>query len=219
MYFEYGIREIDYLKSKDKIFAQAIDKIGKIDREIESDLFFSVVSSIVGQQISGKAQQTIIKRILDFYGTITAEKIAVSELSELQSFGISYKKAEYIKDFAIKIVDGSFDIDSIRQMSDEDAIKALSSLNGIGTWTAEMILLFCLQRKNVFSFGDFGILRGLRMVYHHKKIDKKLFEKYRKRFSPYCSVASLYLWEVASGAIEGMRDYAPVKKKIKMIYV
>lgn len=213
MYFEYGTKEIDYLKSKDKTFAQIIDKIGKINRETEDDLFFSVVSSIVGQQISGKAQQTIIKRILDFYGTITAEKIAVSELSELQSFGISYKKAEYIKDFAIKIVDGSFDIDSIRQMSDEDAIKALSSLNGIGNWTAEMILLFCLQRKNVFSYGDFGILRGLRMVYHHKKIDKKLFEKYRKRFSPYCSVASLYLWEVASGAIEGMRDYAPVKKK------
>ncbi len=213
MYFEYGTKEIDYLKLKDKIFAQLIDKIGKINRETEDDLFFSVVSSIVGQQISGKAQQTIIKRILDFYGTITAEKIAISELSELQSFGISYKKAEYIKDFAIKIVDGSFDIDSIRQMSDEDAIKALSSLNGIGNWTAEMILLFCLQRKNVFSYGDFGILRGLRMVYHHKKIDKKLFEKYRKRFSPYCSVASLYLWEVASGAIEGMRDYAPVKKK------
>ena len=94
-------------------------------------------------------------------------------------------------------------------MSDQEAIEALSSLNGIGCVDAEMILLFCMQRSDVFSYGDLAILRGLRMVYHHRKIDKKLFEKYRRRFSPYCSVASLYLWAVSGGAIPGMKDYAP----------
>ena len=98
-------------------------------------------------------------------------------------------------------------------MSDEDAIKELSALKGIGVWTAEMILLFCMQRPNIFSYDDLAIQRGLRMVYHHRKIDRKLFEKYRRRFSPYCSVASLYLWAVAGGAIPEMKDYAPKKKK------
>lgn len=213
MYFKYGKKEIDYLKSKDKLLAQVIDKIGKINRLTDGDLFSSVINSIVGQQISGKAQQTIMKRITDFYGTIAADKIVATELSVLQSFGLSRRKAEYIKDFASKIIDGSFDVEAIKKMSDEDAIKTLSALKGVGTWTAEMILLFCLQRSNVFSFGDFGILRGLRMVYHHRKIDKKLFEKYRKRFSPYGSVASFYLWEVAGGAIPELKDYAMIKKK------
>jgi DNA-3-methyladenine glycosylase II len=78
------------------------------------------------------------------------------------------------------------------ELSHEEAIKVLSSLKGIGIWTAEMILLFCLERPNVFSYGDLAILRGIRIVYHHKTIDRVRFERYRKRFSPYCSVASLY---------------------------
>ena len=90
----------------------------------------------------------------------------------------------------------------------EEAIRKLSSLKGIGVWTAEMILLFCTQRPNIFSYDDLAIQRGLRMTYHHRKIDRKLFEKYRRRFSPYCSVASLYLWAVAGGAIPEMKDYA-----------
>ena len=79
----------------------------------------------------------------------------------------------------------------------------------------EKTLLFCLQRPDIFSFDDLAIQRGLRMVYHHRKIDRKLFEKYRRRFSPYCSVASLYLWAVAGGAIPGMKDYAPKKNRGK----
>ena len=95
---------------------------------------------------------------------------------------------------------------------DEDAIRELSALKGIGVWTAEMILLFCMQRPNIFSYDDLAIQRGLRMVYHHRKIDRKLFEKYRRRFSPYCSVASLYLWAAAGGAVPGLKDYAPTQK-------
>ena len=115
-------------------------------------------------------------------------------------------------DFAQKVKSGEFDLDGIWKQSDKDAEQALVTLKGIGVWTAEMILLFCMQRPDIFSFDDLAIQRGLRMVYHHRNITKPLFEKYRRRFSPYGSVASLYLWAVAGGAVEGMRDYAPQKK-------
>lgn len=104
-------------------------------------------------------------------------------------------------------------LEGIWQKSDEEAIRELSSLKGIGVWTAEMILLFCMQRQDVLSCDDLAIQRGLRMVYHHRKIDRGLFEKYRRRFSPYGSVASLYLWEVSGGAIPELHDHAPKEKK------
>ena len=189
-----------------------IEQVGHVDRLADDDLFSSVIHHIIGQQISTKAQQTIWKRMRETLGEVNAQTIAAAGVPLLQSLGMTFKKAEYITDFADKIICGKFDLDAVVQMPDDDAITALSSLKGIGVWTAEMILLFCLQRPNIFSFGDLAILRGIRMVYHHRKIDRRLFEKYRRRFSPYCSVASLYLWAVAGGAIPGMKDYAPKKQ-------
>lgn len=212
MYFEYGETETEYLKSKDGKFAAVIDQIGHIFREVDADLFSSVVHHIIGQQISTKAQKTIWNRMTDAYGAVTPEKIADASIEELQAFGTTFKKAEYIRDFSLKVVSGEFDIQVVEEMSDADAINALSALRGIGVWTAEMILLFCLQRPDIFSFDDLAIQRGLRMVYHHRKITRQLFEKYRRRFSPCCSVASLYLWAVAGGAIPAMKDYAPKKR-------
>ncbi len=213
MYFEYGDKEISYLREKDKKLAEVIDRLGFIKREIDTDLFSSVIHHIIGQQISTKAQATIWKRMVDSFETVDAEKILSAGTLQLQSFGMTFRKAEYITDFAKKVHDGVFDLRAVSQMSDEEAIKALSSLKGIGVWTAEMILLFCLQRPDILSFDDLAIQRGLRMVYHHRKIDRKLFEKYRRRFRPYGSVASLYLWAVSGGAIPEMRDYAPKNKK------
>lgn len=213
MYFIYGDEEIEYLKSKDKILGEVIEKIGHIERVTDTDLFSSVVHHIIGQQISTKAQETIWQRLKDELGEVNAENIYKTDISRLQSLGMSFRKAEYIKDFADKVHSGNFNLQDISEMSDEEAIKALASLKGIGVWTAEMILLFCLQRPDIFSFDDLAIQRGLRMVYHHRKIDRKLFEKYRRRFSPYCSVASLYLWAVSGGAIPEMKDYALKKRK------
>lgn len=214
MHFEYGEKEISYLKSKDAKLAEVIDTLGFVEREIDTDLFSAVVHHIIGQQISTKAQATIWQRMHDALGQVNAETILSAGVSNLQALGISFRKAEYITDFARKVHTGEFDIEAVSQMSDTDAISALSSLKGIGVWTAEMILLFCMQRPDIFSYGDLAIQRGLRMVYHHRRIDRKLFEKYRRRFSPYCSVASLYLWAVSGGAIPWMKDYAPkaVKK-------
>lgn len=212
MYFKYDDQALLYLKSKDQTLGEVIDKIGHIDRGVDTDLFSSVVHHIIGQQISTKAQATIWQRISENLRVLNADSIIATGVEKLQSFGMTFRKAEYITDFAVKIKNGTFDLEGIWHKSDEEAIAALRSLKGIGVWTAEMILLFCMQRQNIFSFDDLAIQRGLRMVYHHRNIDRKLFEKYRRRFSPYCSVASLYLWAVAGGAIEGMKDYAPKKK-------
>ena len=211
LYFKYGEKEISYLKNKDKKLAEVIEKVGLIERETDPELFSALVHHIVGQQISTKAQATIWERIKNSFGSVTPERVLNASVDEIRSFGISLRKVEYIKDFAEKVHTGEFDIEAAEKMEDDELIKYLTTLKGVGVWTAEMILLFCLQRPNVFSFDDLAIQRGLRMVYHHRKIDRKLFEKYRRRFTPYCSVASLYLWAVSNGAIPEMKDYAPKK--------
>lgn len=215
MYFAYGEEETDYLKKKDKRMAEVIDRIGHVERKVDTDLFSAVVHHIVGQQISTKAQETIWQRMLSALGDVNAETVLAAGVSKLQSLGMTFRKAEYITDFAEKVHTGVFSLDAVAHMDDEDAIRALSSLKGIGVWTAEMILLFCLQRPDIFSYDDLAIQRGLRMVYHHREIDRRLFEKYRRRFHPYCSVASLYLWAVAGGAIPEMKDYKPKSKSGK----
>lgn len=211
MFFPYGNTEMQALKQKDPRLGEVIDTLGYIPREADPDLFSSVVHKIIGQQISMKAQQTIWNRLQAHYGEVSAQAICQADPCELQALGMSLRKAGYLKDFAEQVVSGAFDLEAVKAMPDQQAIAALSSLRGIGVWTAEMILLFCLQRPDILSFGDLAIQRGLRMVYHHRAITPALFQKYRRRFSPYGSVASFYLWAVSGGAIPGMKDYAPKK--------
>lgn len=211
MYFIYSEKEILYLKKKDKRLAAVIERLGLIKRETDDDLFASVVHHIVGQQISSKAQATIWGRLQNYLGSIDAQVVNDAPAEALQALGMSMRKALYIKDFAARVVDGSFDLDAVQQMEDKEAIEALRSLKGIGVWTAEMILLFCLQRRDILSFDDLAIQRGLRMLYHHRKITRELFAKYRRRYSPCGSVASLYLWAIAGGAIPELCDYETKK--------
>ena len=196
-YFEYGDDAIEHLKARDAKLAAAIDAVGHVQREMEKgDLFNGVVHHIVGQQISSAALTTV-------WGRLKANLI-------------TFKKAEYIKGFATKVESGAFDFDAVAHMDDAEAIAALSSLDGIGTWTAEMLLLFNLGRPDILSFGDLGIHRGMRMVYHHRKVTRPMFEKYRRRYSPYGSVASLYLWAISHMDVPGYdRDYAPKGGKAK----
>ena len=213
MVFDYGDEEVNYLKKKDKVLAAAIDTIGPIKRAVNPDLFSALVNSIVGQQISTKAHATIWERMQSGLGEVTPETILACPDTQLQGFGISFKKAAYIKGAAERVVDGRLDIDALHQKSDEEICKELIQIDGIGRWTAEMLMLFSMQRPNILRFGDLAILRGMRMLYHHRIITKPLFEKYRRRYSPYGSVAGLYFWAIAGGAIEGMKDYAPRPKK------
>ena len=212
-FFQYGETEISYLKQADKRLAEVIERIGMVKRRVIPDLFAALVHSIVGQQISTKAHETIWQRIETRLGQVTPEAVDRLSLGELQKLGISFRKAAYIRNAAKKVLDGTFDIQALYSMNDADVCARLSELEGIGVWSAEMLMLFSMQRPDVLSFGDLAIQRGLRMIYHHRKITRELYEKYRRRFSPYNSVASLYLWAVAGGAIEGMKDYAPKGKK------
>ena len=214
-YVQYGETETEYLKRKDKRLAEVIDRIGHIDRPMDDDLYSSVVHHIIGQQISSAAQKTIWNRLREKLGEVTPERMHTLSREELQACGMTFRKAEYILDFTDQVVSGQFDLAAVAAMDDAEAIAALSRLKGIGVWTAEMILLFALGRKNIFAYDDLAVQRGLRMFYHHRKIDRKLFEKYRRRFSPYCSVASLYFWKAAAGALPELKDYAPKKKQGK----
>ena len=212
-YFEYGEEAVAYLKARDKKLAAAIDAVGHVLREMDdADLFSAIVHDIVGQQISTAAHRTVWARMKSLLGEVTPESIVSASEEELQACGITFKKAGYIKSIADKVRSGEFDLDAVADMSDKDAVAALSSLDGVGAWTAEMLLLFCLGRPDIFSYGDLAIHRGIRMVYHHRKVTREMFERYRRRFSPYGSIASLYFWEISHMGVPGYdRDYAPKK--------
>ena len=146
MYFAYGEKELSYLRGKDKRLCNAIDRIGRIERAVDPDLFSSVVHHIIGQQISTKAQATVWQRMQESLGAVNAATLLAAEPERLQSFGMTFRKAEYIAEFAAKVQSGAFDPEAIAGMTDAEAISALSALRGIGVWTAEMILLFCLMQ-------------------------------------------------------------------------
>lgn len=198
--FEYSDAEMNYLKSKDETLGKAIDKIGHIKRSVTPDLFTALISSIVSQQISSKAYHTVWKRITDSIEQITPQGLVDIPTEEIQKFGISMSKAEYIKNAAVSVLNGDIDISNISKLSDDEICRQLSKFKGIGVWTAEMLMIFSLQRKNILSYDDLAIIRGMKMLYGHDNISKEIFNKYKIIYSPYGSVASLYLWAIAGGA-------------------
>ncbi len=208
-YFEYGEKEIEYLKSKDPVLAKVIDEIGHIKRAVTPDLFTALIHSVVGQQISTKAQATIWNRMQTQFTAITAENIAAVPAGELQACGLTMRKTVYMKEIAGSVLEGSLNLDQLRTMTDEEVCRRLRQIKGIGVWTAEMLMTFSMQRRDILSWDDLAIQRGLRMLYHHRKITPDLFAKYKRRYSPYATVASLYLWAIAGGACAGFIDYAP----------
>ena len=205
-YFAYGTTEIDYLCRKDKRLARVIERVGPIRREVRPDLFDALMHAIVGQQIATKAQQTVWNRLVQSLGEVTPATVDRMEAEALQRLGLSFRKVGYMKGAARKALLGELDVEALRHMDDASVCAALCQLEGVGVWTAEMLMLFSLQRPDVFSFGDLAIHRGLRMVYRHKVVSRERFEVYRRRFSPCGSVASLYLWAVAGGALPEIND-------------
>lgn len=198
-HFNYSDKQKEHLSNNDPLLKEVINKVGHIYREVEPNIFTSLVRSIIGQQISTAAQRTIYNRLLELVNDISAQTIFSLEQTELQQIGISNRKALYIKELASKVVNKEIDLESLKTKSDEDVIKELTSLKGVGIWTAEMTLIFSLQREDIVSYGDLAIRRGMEKLYKIEKISKKQFDSYRNKYSPYGSVASLYLWAVASG--------------------
>lgn len=205
-FFQYGDQEITYLKLRDDRLAKAIEEIGHIDRVVNPDLFGSLVHAIIGQQISTKAQETIWQRFVDAYGHVTPQGLLDTTPEQIQSLGISNRKVSYILGAAEKVISGDLDLQALTKKSDQQVLQELVALNGVGTWTAEMLMIFSMQRPNIFSFGDLALHKGLQLLHGHEKIDKKTFLLYHKRYSPYASIASFYLWAIAGGAIPSLKD-------------
>ena len=211
-YFIYGQKEIDFLSRKDKRLASAMERIGPIQREVRPDLFDALMHSIVGQQIATKAQQTVWVRLVLALGEVTPETIEGAETATLQGVGLSFRKVAYMKAAARKVLLGELDVEALRLMDDASLCATLCALDGVGVWTAEMLMLFSLQRPDVLSFGDLAILRGLRMLYRHREVSRDRFEIYRRRYSPYGSAASLYRWAIAGGALPDLSDPAASRR-------
>jgi len=196
-YVKYAAADLEALKKKDKKLAAAIDRIGPIKREANPDLFSALVGSIVSQQISRKAADTVERRLLDLCGEITPERIHGADVALIQQCGTSMRKARYIKDAAEAVCHGAVDLSAFEGMADGEIVGRLTALRGVGVWTAEMLLIFSLGRMDVLSYGDLGIRRGLCKLYGHKTLTKEQFAGYKKRYSPYGSIASLYLWKLS----------------------
>jgi len=195
--FRYGSREIDHLKRRDKKLGRAIDEIGMIEREVQPDLFTALVASVAGQQISAKAAETVWARMEERFTSITPAAIAAATAEEIQQCGMSMRKAAYIRGIGDAVAGGELDLAGLASLPDDAVIERLTALRGVGVWTAEMLLIFSMQRPDVVSFSDFAIRRGMMRLYGRTELDRAAFDRYRKRYAPYGSVASLYLWEIS----------------------
>lgn len=195
--FRYGTAETNHLKKRDKKLGLAIDRIGPIEREVTPDPFTALVSGIVAQQISAKAAETVWSRMQERFGTISPAALAAASPGEIQQCGMSLRKAGYIHGIGTAVVQGDLDFSAFLHLSDSEIIGRLVPLGGVGTWTAEMLLIFSLERPDVVSWNDLAIRRGMMNLYGHTTLTREQFERHRKRYSPYGSVASLYLWAVS----------------------
>ena len=195
--FTYGRIELEHLRKRDRKLARVIDEIGPIERKTIPDPFAALIHSIVGQQISSRAAAAIWSRLREQLGEISPETIGAASIEELRRSGLSTRKADYISGLGTAVVRGELDLAGLHALSDDDVIRQLTALPGIGLWTAEMYLIFSLQRPDVVSWGDLAIRRGMMNLYGLKTLSRDQFDRYRRRYSPYGSVASLYLWAVS----------------------
>lgn len=196
-YFKYGNKEVEHLKEKDPILGEAIDRIGHIKREVNPDIFSSLISSVISQQISTKAALTVEGRLKELIHEIRPENINKEDVEAIQQCGMSMRKAGYIKSIAESVLNGHIDLENLHRLTDQEVVKELVKLKGVGEWTAEMLLIHALERPNVLSYKDLGIRRGIMRLYSLEDISEEEFEVYRKRYSPYSTVASIYLWKIS----------------------
>ena len=185
-----------YLSKKDKIIKNLINNYKDGHLITRNDVFFSLCKSIVGQQISVAAASSVfLKFQKKCKNKITAKVVNKLSSANLKNCGLSRQKVRGIKDLAKKIINKSFKSSLIKKMNDEEAIEYLSNLRQIGRWSAEMILLFTFNRSNIWPVQDIGLLRAVSNNYKKKYYPPKVFlDKLYKKFTPYCSVATWYLW-------------------------
>ena len=184
------------LSKKDKVMKKLIQSYKDGALVTRNDVFFSLCKSIIGQQISVAAANSVfLKFKKSCNGKINAKNVNKLSFQTLKKCGLSRQKVRGIKDLAKKIITKEFKPNLIKKMNDEEAIEYLSNLKQIGRWSAEMILLFTFNRSNIWPMQDIGLLRAISNNYKKKYFPPKTFlSKLYKKFTPYCSVATWYLW-------------------------
>ncbi len=193
---KYWNRAKSYLSKKDKVMKILTKRFKDKTLTTRKDVFFSLCKSIIGQQISVAAANSVFEKFNKVCkGKINPKTIKKISTQKLKKCGLSRQKAKGIKELSLKFLNKSFNSDLIKNMNDEEAIIYLSSLRQIGRWSAEMILIFTFNRENIWPVQDIGLLRAISSNYKKKYLPPKNFvEKLKKIFSPYCSVATWYLW-------------------------
>jgi len=196
---KYWNKAKKYLSKKDKVMSSLILRYKSPSEKIltsRKDVFFSLCKSIIGQQISVAAANSVFLRFKKICkNKINAKTISKLSSIQLKSCGLSRQKVKGIKSLAKHMLDKSFNPRLISKMSDEEAIIYLSKLRQIGKWSAEMILLFTYNRSNIWPIQDIGLLRAISKNYNKKYLPPNSYvDLLQKRFSPYCSVATWYLW-------------------------
>ena len=193
---KYWAKAKKILSKRDKVMRKLIFSYKDGNLITRNDVFFSLCKSIIGQQISVAAANSVfLKFKKKCNNKINAKTVNKLSFSSLKSCGLSRQKARGIKDLAKKILKKTFKPSLIKKMTDEEAIEYLSDLKQIGRWSAEMILLFTFNRSNIWPLQDIGLLRAISNNYNKKYFPPKIFlDKLYKKFTPYCSVATWYLW-------------------------
>ena len=193
---KYWAKAKRILSKRDKVMKALINNYKDGNLVTRNDVFFSLCKSIVCQQISVAAANSVfLKFKKKCKNKINAKVVSKLSFNSLKCCGLSRQKVKGIKDLAKRTLNKSFKPDLIKQMTDEEAIEYLSELRQIGRWSAEMILLFTFNRSNIWPLQDIGLLRAVSNNYKKKYFPPKSFlEKLYKKFTPYCSVATWYLW-------------------------
>ena len=193
---KYWARAKKILSKKDKVMKTLINNYKDGSLITRNDVFFSLCKSIIGQQISVAAANSVFLRFKKkCKNKINARTVSRLSFSSLKSCGLSKQKVKGIKDLAKRTLNKTFKPSLINKMTDEEAIEYLSDLRQIGRWSAEMILLFTFNRSNIWPLQDIGLLRAISNNYNKKYFPPKIFiNKLYKKFTPFCSVATWYLW-------------------------
>ncbi|MGL4521217.1 MAG: DNA-3-methyladenine glycosylase family protein [Bacilli bacterium] len=196
--FDYSQTEIDALCEQDPVLGKHIRTLGTPIRQLNCNPFSELIRSIISQQISVKAAKTVTSRVIAHIGSLSPQTIDSAETETLRGCGLSARKVGYMKHIASSALYGTIDFDNLHTQSNEEIIETLVSLPGVGVWTAEMLLLHALARRNVISYGDFAIRKAMEHVYQIEKISKQQFRSITQQYAPYESIASIYLWEIST---------------------
>ena len=193
---------IELLSKQDLILGRLIKSIGNYSIQIHDNLFESLLKSIVYQQLAGSAANAIYSRFLQYYGDTlpTPEQIISTSNTVLRfTIGLSFKKIEYIKNLATKIASGELNIHHLPDLQDEEVITELVKVKGIGRWTAEMFLIFCLRREDVIPLDDLGVKKAIQKLYNLSELPTHEYMlEVSSRWKPYRSIATWYLWKSLS---------------------